>query len=111
MANTDYFHHFVLDPKFSEDSNTLMCTHPKPDQEFILFILNRSRIPMGHLQETIVFSENWLFYVIYFNQVIFLWKRKLFLSYKDFMFSFSLWNTKPKETQTPVIYINCKIYE
>lgn len=77
-------------------------------QVFMLFILNWTRIPVGCFQETMVFSENWLFSVIHLSRVAFFFNRKLFLSRKDFMFPFSLWNTKPKETQTQSIYINCK---
>lgn len=117
MANTAQFHHFLLDPKLSEESNIAFdkCAHTQNQtialvwfQEFILFILNGSRISVGHLQDTMVFAENQLFSVTYFSRVTFLWKTKLFLSYKDFMFPFFLWNTKSKDTQTQAIYINCK---
>lgn len=73
MANTAQFHHFLLDPKLSEESNIAFdkCAHTQNQtialvwfQEFILFILNGSRISVGHLQDTMVFAENQLFKVL-----------------------------------------------
>lgn len=82
-----------------------VCSHLQTDHCSSLassVYASHTRISVGCLQDTLVFSEIDHFFcdftVIHLSRVAFLLKRKLFLSLKNFMFPLSLWNTKPKET-------------